>query len=158
MNTTFRAPTFPSEHAARSPASPRPWPPFFLPRKKKATHFINSTAENVGEALKALGGAKIVLSTAPSAAAAGACIDGASLFDVLYRRWIGRQHIPRGRGFLLVPSSPWTKYHLIILCNQRRVECLLRLFFCFFCRNFLFCFETVPKFVFRAPRYKKERH
>lgn len=34
--------------------------------------------ENVAEALQALGGAKIVLSTAPSAAAGGVCIDGAT--------------------------------------------------------------------------------
>ena len=43
----------------------------------KAAHYIDSKAENVGQALQSLGGAKIVLSTAPSAAAAGACIDGA---------------------------------------------------------------------------------
>eukprot|EP00903_Cladosiphon_okamuranus_P011987 g11256.t1 len=43
-----------------------------------ATHYIDSKTENVGKSLQSLGGAKIVLSTAPSAAAAGACIDGLS--------------------------------------------------------------------------------
>ncbi|CAN0030458.1 unnamed protein product, partial [Scytosiphon promiscuus] len=38
-----------------------------------AAHYIDSKAQNVAEALQALGGAKIVLSTAPSSAAAGVC-------------------------------------------------------------------------------------
>ncbi|CAM9269476.1 unnamed protein product [Ectocarpus sp. 13 AM-2016] len=43
-----------------------------------ATHYIDSKVENVAEELQALGGAKIVLNTAPSSAAAAACIDGLS--------------------------------------------------------------------------------
>jgi len=46
--------------------------------RSKATHYIDSKEENVAAALQALGGAKIVLNTAPSAEAAGACIDGGS--------------------------------------------------------------------------------
>lgn len=42
----------------------------------QATHYIDSKAENVAESLQSLGGARIVLATAPSAEAAGKCIDG----------------------------------------------------------------------------------
>lgn len=58
----------------------------------KATHFIDSKIENVAEALQALGGAKVVLNTAPSSAAAGACVDG-TIFSNPYIR------IVNGRRF-----------------------------------------------------------
>lgn len=51
-----------------------------LTRNWQATHYIDSKAEDVAGALTALGGATIVLATAPNAEAAGACIDGEFLF------------------------------------------------------------------------------
>lgn len=41
-----------------------------------ATHFIDSKAENVADALMALGGAKVILATCTNAKAMGDCIDG----------------------------------------------------------------------------------
>lgn len=44
----------------------------------QATYYIDSKTENVSEALLALGGAKIILCTAPNSKSMGDCIDGAS--------------------------------------------------------------------------------
>jgi D-arabinose 1-dehydrogenase-like Zn-dependent alcohol dehydrogenase len=54
-----------------------------LARQLGAHHYIDSAAENPGEALQRLGGAKVVLSTITSGKAIGAVIDGLSVRGTL---------------------------------------------------------------------------
>ncbi|CAM9452463.1 unnamed protein product [Sphacelaria rigidula] len=59
-----------------------------------ATHYIDSTAENVAQALMALGGAKVVLCTANNAKSMSDCIDGLSRHGRLVALGVSTDNIP----------------------------------------------------------------
>ncbi|CAM9519849.1 unnamed protein product, partial [Sphacelaria rigidula] len=69
-----------------------------------ATHYIDSTAENVAQALMALGGAKVVLCTATNAKSMGDCIDGLSRHGRLVVLGASTDDIPVSPLQLIVKS------------------------------------------------------